>query len=365
MHAPRASCCLLAFSLGCSLFAACAVDVSPQGAAADAGGAELDAAATDVLDDAPPSKLDASADADALACAPKTSICLDAQTVGRCDESSGKWLAQPCPDGAACALGRCEAPGCKDSDGDGFGSGACPAPDCDDANPQIAPGRFDLCEDGIDADCDGFDPPCSCDPIAQDCPGGSQLMCALGAPNSYQCMASGHLPAGERCPLSADCKRGTLCVSFQAAPFACATICDFNTGDGCQNDEACSTYLVADNGIAGICTERERCDITREDACPSGQKCYPLNERYGDCRPATGVGGIDAPCDPDDIDQCGPGLFCAIFGGGRTVCLPACNTDRGNNDCILHDGATCQAVPLSLDAAYPEFTLDNFGFCIQ
>jgi hypothetical protein len=46
---------------------------------------------------------------------------------------------------------------CGDGDGDGFASASCGGADCDDANPLIYPGALEVCGDGIDDDCDGFD----------------------------------------------------------------------------------------------------------------------------------------------------------------------------------------------------------------
>ncbi len=74
-----------------------------------------------------------------------------------------------CDDGDACTLDTCDAlVGCLsapiDQDGDGYTPappGSCPnAPgfsggDCDDANAAFNPGRFDVCDDGLDQDCSG------------------------------------------------------------------------------------------------------------------------------------------------------------------------------------------------------------------
>lgn len=46
---------------------------------------------------------------------------------------------------------------CTDADGDGFSveGGACGPIDCDDSNPEVNPAALELCDDGIDNNCDG------------------------------------------------------------------------------------------------------------------------------------------------------------------------------------------------------------------
>ncbi|MFC1889829.1 putative metal-binding motif-containing protein [Thermodesulfobacteriota bacterium] len=46
---------------------------------------------------------------------------------------------------------------CWDNDHDGYDDEACGGNDCDDSNSEISPGEYDLCDDGIDSDCDGLD----------------------------------------------------------------------------------------------------------------------------------------------------------------------------------------------------------------
>jgi hypothetical protein len=62
---------------------------------------------------------------------------------------------------------------CQDLDGDGWGNPAsqdCPQPqlDCDDSNPAVNPAAAEVCDNGIDDDCDGFvdgdDPDCASAP---------------------------------------------------------------------------------------------------------------------------------------------------------------------------------------------------------
>jgi hypothetical protein len=58
-------------------------------------------------------------------------------------------------DGCACFA--------SDGDGDGFGDdGSCTFPDCNDADPAFNPEAVDVCENGLDENCDGLDAICPC-----------------------------------------------------------------------------------------------------------------------------------------------------------------------------------------------------------
>ncbi|MBN2493341.1 MAG: thrombospondin type 3 repeat-containing protein [Deltaproteobacteria bacterium] len=68
-----------------------------------------------------------------------------------------------------------------DADGDGYVTVECEGgTDCDDGDAEIHPGAEDFCEDGVDQDCDGVDPACVCDTdadgdgyISDECEGGT------------------------------------------------------------------------------------------------------------------------------------------------------------------------------------------------
>jgi hypothetical protein len=67
----------------------------------------------------------------------------------------------------------------SDGDGDGWGDDvACPYQDCDDGDLGFNPGADDICEDGIDQNCDGFDAICWCPDTDDDGDGfGDGLAC--------------------------------------------------------------------------------------------------------------------------------------------------------------------------------------------
>jgi hypothetical protein len=61
---------------------------------------------------------------------------------------------------------------CVDIDGDGYGDGGdCLGSDCDDTNPDVNPDEAEICDDGIDNNCDGsIDEGCgTCAPSGDAC----------------------------------------------------------------------------------------------------------------------------------------------------------------------------------------------------
>ncbi len=60
------------------------------------------------------------------------------------------------PLGAGFDIGADEYPECWDSDGDGYGDTACGGYDCDDSDPIVNPSAGEICDNGIDDDCNGY-----------------------------------------------------------------------------------------------------------------------------------------------------------------------------------------------------------------
>lgn len=63
-----------------------------------------------------------------------------------------------CPLGCQEAACISEPDTCTDADGDGYAieGGVCGLVDCDDNNPQVSPGALEVCDNGIDDDCNGL-----------------------------------------------------------------------------------------------------------------------------------------------------------------------------------------------------------------
>ncbi|NIS28765.1 MAG: hypothetical protein GWO04_01870, partial [Actinobacteria bacterium] len=79
-----------------------------------------------------------------------------------CDPENGCRPGVPpfCGDGDICTIDACdeEAAMCThrilDEDGDGYASRRCGGDDCDDTTADRSPANTELCENGIDDDCD-------------------------------------------------------------------------------------------------------------------------------------------------------------------------------------------------------------------
>ena len=100
------------------------------------------------------------------------------------------------------AIWGAKKPDCSDADGDGSLPPYCGGDDCDDEDPDVNPGAAEICDDGVDNDCDGLtdeqDPDCAGSGTDSDTRGGipysppsdSGCGCAAAGADS----SSGHGP---------------------------------------------------------------------------------------------------------------------------------------------------------------------------
>ena len=79
---------------------------------------------------------------------------------GSSSSSSGSSSSSSGSSGSSSSGG--QGPTCIDADSDGYyiGGATCGQTDCDDSNPNISPGRTEICENSIDENCDGIDALC-------------------------------------------------------------------------------------------------------------------------------------------------------------------------------------------------------------
>lgn len=233
-------------------------------------------------------------------------------------------------------------PGATDADGDGVGVGRAVVgqPDCDDSNPTRAPGRPELCGNGLDDDCD--------DTIDDGCPG---VACRDGDGDGWGVGAACKVPdcrddlpgvrpwASERCGdgLDNDCD-GTVDDGCSAVACVDTDGDSWGTGSGCAKGD-CNDADAAIHGWAlEICTDGvdNNCNGTVDEGClrcrdrdGDGSGVGPQCPGW-DCndRDPTAFPGADELCDLADNDCDGvvpPAEFECAGGGGEGGC--SCRAD--------------------------------------
>lgn len=159
-------------------------------------------------------------------------VVFEAATSGldNCNESSMCWDVNPANDEGTCVS---------------FCVGSPEAPQCDDPGRACTQGN-----NGILALCL---PPC--DPLLQDCAGGSNCVPADDEADGFVCVldASGEGGAlGDPCKFANACDPGNLCANEGeldecTAEACCTSYCDLQTPDACQPPSICVAYYEGGN----------------------------------------------------------------------------------------------------------------------
>ncbi len=227
------------------------------------------------------------------------------------------------------------------------GDGVTTPEDCDDGNPDIYPGRIELCSDTFDNDCDdAFD--CDDDDCDRKACGDGRL-CIAGACGEFDCTnnldddADGLVDCRDPDCARATCAEGGVCGDAGVCVGLSEVRCDDgddNNGDGIVDcaDSSCANQLCSDNDG---CTRGERC---QGGVCPPGA---PL-----DCAaqvPACFVSpGCDAgvcvatPMSCPPAGACfGPGTCDPLLDGGCRYEVVLSNVCTDSNACTVND--SCQA----------------------
>jgi hypothetical protein len=180
---------------------------------------------------------------------------------------------------------------CQDGDGDGYQDAACGGDDCDDSNSSVYPGAEEICDNNVDDNCNGgVDEDCiacdvdgdgfesfdcdgsDCDDLDPEVNPASSEVCDDGIDNNCDGTADEN---GAQCDVDGD--------GFMAELAACAgNDCDdsniaVNPGvaEVCDNllDDDCDGAVDTDDSDCATCTaKRQPC--TSDDECCSG-KCHP------------------------------------------------------------------------------------------
>lgn len=293
----------------------------------------------------------------------------------------------------------CTAASCFDEDGDDYCPGTRCAPglrprDCDPVDPGTNPGADEICDDGLDNDCDravdsadsecddadgGVEDPCDrdhddydsdsdecggddcndrlgrvnpgvtetprngvdddCNPETPDVPGAStdcddDVDCTIDIRNEGACV---HVADDDACDADETCDRQDGCVRVFTPD--CDRDADCDDGIGCTDD---------------VCNDDGECDfIPDHDSCESGTcntrtDCVPPTshaecEDDGDCE-RDGIGCTIPVCDRGSCREVATNDFCRTDGSTR-VCVPGtgggCRFDECDDADDCDDGVLC------------------------
>lgn len=170
----------------------------------------------------------------------------------------------------------------NDSDAYGIGNGCLDRQDCDDDNPNVHPEAPEVCDDGVDNNCDGIVDCIGPYPTCED------IVCPPGAHCEMQdvvCITTPCPPMPVCVPDEPECRVDSDCVTPEGAQGACLEgICEFSFD--CDTRHALcdmipptcppGLMLTVVGGCYGPCVEPEMCyptECSTSSDCPEGFEC--------------------------------------------------------------------------------------------
>ena len=233
----------------------------------------------------------------------------------------------------SCACGN------SDNDGDGYGDDPACDPawlDCNDNDAAVHPGAFDVCEDGIDNDCDGADRDCDC--LEADLDGdGYGTVAACPDPDCDDTDPYVFPGAPEICNGIDDNCDGVADEGYDGdadGVSTCAGDCDDNNAAIFPgNPEVCDTLDNDCNGVIDDGLNIPGCTLyyLDQDGDGYGQDAFYQCACEADADYSTELSG---DCDDGDID---------IYPGALEICDLVDNDCDGSvdeewNDCAVDNG---------------------------
>ena len=280
---------------------------------------------------------------DSTTCQPGFSECVTESMYRICRNDGLHWDMGTCLPGQPCQDGACFR-NCTDTDNDGYGVGeGCFGTDCDESNPTIFEGALEICENGVDENCDGVDVPCECDPVLQNC-GTIELKCGFDNGPNFACQPAGDVGEGQPCNGNpSNCQAGLLCLSMNDGQPQCVQVCNPQTSEGCSPGTTCNGYIQGiDPERVALCMESPpSCDMVLQD-CPNGEACFFMVGGLTACFEYNGTLPLNGACDPNN-DQCVRGAICVTItneNGSVSECKHICRTATGQG---CTPGQTCSA----------------------
>ncbi len=177
-----------------------------------------------------------------------------------------------CADSPACH--------CTDADNDGYyaQSGCGTAADCNDADSSIHPGAVEICDDGIDNDCDG-----NVDCSDSDCADSPACHCTDADNDGYYAQSG--------CGTAADCNDADSSIHPGAVE-----ICDDGIDNDCDGNVDCSDSDCADSP-ACHCTDADNDGYYAQSGCGTAADCNDADSSIHPGAVEICDDGIDNDCD--------------------------------------------------------------------